>query len=103
MIDTNKGKAWTTGEDRQLVAMKAQGMQHENIARILGRSKDAIKYRLRTMNPYGEDGTKTERECLKCHRPFPSEGPGNRICRGCKVVNSDKNGDTYSLAERIRR
>ena len=28
------------------------------------------------------------RSCLRCGRPFDSEGPGNRICGGCVGVNA---------------
>ena len=29
-------------------------------------------------------GATTERTCLKCDRPFESEGPGNRLCPACQ-------------------
>ena len=25
-----------------------------------------------------------QRTCLKCGRPFPSLGPGHRVCNGCQ-------------------
>jgi len=28
-----------------------------------------------------------QRVCLKCGKKFPSRGPGNRICKGCKSKN----------------
>lgn len=32
--------------------------------------------------------TKSSRICLSCDKPFPSDGPGNRLCPRCKG-NSD--------------
>lgn len=29
------------------------------------------------------------RPCLCCERPFDSEGPGNRLCMGCRVKASE--------------
>ena len=30
---------------------------------------------------------KKKRTCLKCNRPFDSEGPSNRICPSCRKIN----------------
>ena len=29
-------------------------------------------------------GKARQRDCLMCHRPFPSQGDGNRVCNACK-------------------
>ena len=29
-----------------------------------------------------------KRTCLRCGKPFPSHGPGNRICPRCAKINS---------------
>lgn len=29
-----------------------------------------------------------ERNCLKCNKPFESEGPGNRLCTVCNLINA---------------
>lgn len=29
--------------------------------------------------------TTQERPCLRCRQPFKSEGPGNRLCGGCRT------------------
>ena len=28
-----------------------------------------------------------ERPCLRCRKPFKSEGPGNRMCGDCRALN----------------
>lgn len=30
----------------------------------------------------------TPRNCLKCHKKFPSTGPGNRLCVPCNYENA---------------
>jgi len=41
----------------------------------------------------------TQRNCLKCGRPFPSVGPANRLCRACNYEN-----DLFRLrVPRVRR
>ncbi|HMR31857.1 MAG TPA: hypothetical protein PKA13_10715 [Geminicoccaceae bacterium] len=32
---------------------------------------------------------RTERPCLRCEKPFPSEGPWNRLCGRCKSAIAD--------------
>ena len=32
---------------------------------------------------------KTGRRCLKCNRPFLSDGNWNRLCSRCNTVNAD--------------
>jgi hypothetical protein len=38
-------------------------------------------------NARSTDMEPKKRTCLKCNRPFDSEGPGNRICRRCRQIN----------------
>jgi hypothetical protein len=37
------------------------------------------------------------RACLRCGRPFPSEGPGNRICKACKNSTMWQGGGDFSV------
>lgn len=35
------------------------------------------------------DNTKPKRRCLKCTKMFPSSSKTNRICKECKMANSE--------------
>ncbi len=34
--------------------------------------------------------------CLRCSRPFPSEGAHNRVCRSCKHSSAWQSGPDFS-------
>jgi len=33
------------------------------------------------------------RLCLRCDKRFPSNGPGNRVCKDCKAAHDDTRGE----------
>lgn len=37
--------------------------------------------------------TKRDRKCLLCTKPFPSHGPGHRVCKRCKASNTWREGN----------
>lgn len=39
----------------------------------------------------------TPRPCLRCGETFDSAGPGNRLCRGCRVVAMTMAGDAATI------
>lgn len=36
----------------------------------------------------GPEPPTAERNCLRCQDPFPSTGPGHRLCAGCREQNA---------------
>jgi ribosomal protein S27AE len=45
-------------------------------------------------------GSKKKRACLKCGKQFLSNGPYNRICDKCGLMNERVASSTYSVSEK---
>lgn len=79
------------------------GMPAERIAERMGVSVAVIERRAKklNLNPnrkilHRRDRRKTEtRDCLRCRRPFQSEGIWNRMCPSCKQQAAH---DSYAIA-----
>lgn len=52
-----------------------------------------------------EPRRKKSRPCLRCNKPFPSEGPFNRLCTDCRhaMAHAPTESTTYALAIPGRR
>lgn len=92
---------WSQAEKKQLLSMHASGYSRSQIAQEMGLSWSSInnaftRYITKPENhkksiyPAQPKNTRSEkiRSCLKCHRGFFSDGPGNRICSTCKNTNN---------------
>jgi hypothetical protein len=47
----------------------------------------------------------TTRRCLRCYEEFPSAGPQNRLCQGCRadLARGPSQEPTYGLSRRRLR
>lgn len=94
---------WTPAKERRALKLRDEGRSHFRIAEIVGaRSPDTIRKFLQreeekklTPNVL-KAGTRT---CLKCQKPFDSEGPHNRVCNPCKNTASWSAGMDYQTPE----
>ncbi len=66
-------------------ALRAAGATYAEISRLTGLSKSAIGSRLAAgVAKPGRHAGQQERKCLCCGKPFPSDGPMNRLCNACR-------------------
>jgi hypothetical protein len=42
------------------------------------------------------------RSCLRCDRPFPSQGAHNRLCNGCRAINAETLDPPAALVPGVR-
>ncbi len=42
------------------------------------------------------------RACLKCDRPFPSQGAHNRLCTSCRTINAETLDPPAALVRGVR-
>jgi rRNA maturation endonuclease Nob1 len=91
---------WSETEIALLVDLLDQGKSTEEAARLIGRSVSAtlskrkqFNLRDKTRSTYNverqysrpiKDNRTHTRACLCCEKPFPSEGPHNRLCQYCR-------------------
>ena len=66
------------GDNRNITVLKAGHQFLEDFERDSERLANQRKV------PMIHTGKSKARDCLMCLRPFPSGGPGERICRDCK-------------------
>lgn len=100
-----RGPRWTRSETEKLRKLKARGLAPAQIAwHMIGRTVNAINSRIAALglgaqtvtdksarrvtpisSPMAEakNGARV-RPCMSCRRPFPSEGPHNRLCGNCR-------------------
>ena len=94
-------RPFTSDEDRQVLAFRAQGLTFDALAAHLGRSGESCRGRYNKlvhamnwqMDHASGDCAKPhskQRLCMCCHGPFWSSGPGNRLCVDCKRRDSDE-------------
>ncbi|MDF1720537.1 MAG: hypothetical protein P1U65_07680 [Minwuia sp.] len=80
-------KVWTPAERRRLLALRQTAGGIAGAAAALGRSRAACQNELvRIHNGLGviDVPEQVRRPCITCRTPFPSAGPGNRMCDGCR-------------------
>jgi len=93
---------WTAQEERKLIQMRKLKYQAVDIARILGRTKQAVdnkvylmKSQMKIVSPKSPEAE--TRSCLKCKDNFLSYGVGNRLCSKCHQSNIDKHDIQYAI------
>ena len=69
-----------TDLDRRIIAMRNDGMAWRAIGREVGLADVSVAYRYNKFS--------NNRKCLMCGHAFPSDGPHNRICDGCKLSDA---------------
>lgn len=84
--DARRLRVWTEG--------KAAGLQHGAIAAVLGISHSTLTTWVQRNVLTGKAEQRAEvasrakqRHCLRCRDPFMSEGPGHRMCGGCRALS----------------
>ncbi len=88
---------WSPAEDAELLELRRKQLTLAQIAKLMDRSYESCKARVAELRKSGvvvaPDAnhrkaklrhTTTQRKCLCCGRLFPSEGPHNRLCTGCR-------------------
>jgi hypothetical protein len=87
-----KGREFTDTEDNAiLLSYEELDCDWPAIAAALERPLKSVKsrYRLLVDNmPIGRSYEPQSRNCLRCHDPFISCGPGNRVCDPCSASNA---------------
>lgn len=95
---------WTDEEKAALRTLLEAGLSTAQAAAEIGRSvgaSDAMRKSLgirdltrrahvvkQVYSRPAADVQRTERACMACTRPFPSEGPHNRLCKDCRRRDS---------------
>lgn len=64
--------------------LEKAGLGQTAIAAHLGIAQSSVS---RLLRPRSKGPQK--RSCLKCDRDFASQGPANRICPHCRLLNQD--------------
>jgi hypothetical protein len=85
-------RSWTPDEDRILSDLWKKKTSRKEISRLLDRSESSIASRARDISLVSYAIFKNPekihelvlRPCLRCGRPFNSEGKHHRICSPCK-------------------
>lgn len=83
-------KHWTKQEERRLHELRAQGMDFAEIGARLNRHPHAVETRARLLSyglVYAKKSEGLRIPCLNCRKPFPSEGPHNRLCQSCRQLS----------------
>ena len=89
---THSSVRWKQTRDSQLRRLVKTGLTNPQIAERMSIPLHIMRTRMKRLNltrPRYKDAkhkNTTERDCLKCTEPFPSEGAGNRICDRCKAM-----------------
>lgn len=102
-----KPAAWSEDDVSRLIKLREEGHTNAEIATRLGRPENAIAIKATRLRlpPKGitaeqqllRSNPKAKyRPCLTCQTTFFSEGPGHRICNGCKSSSMWSTG-SYSL------
>ncbi|MBW3243569.1 hypothetical protein KUV57_12925 [Epibacterium sp. DP7N7-1] len=101
---------WDDVDVQILIRLWKDGHSNAEIATTLGRQENAVAIkasRLRLppkavasqkLNPENAKNSKARlRPCLCCQKTFFSEGPGHRVCDGCKSTSAWSSGD-YAIS-----
>lgn len=97
---------WEHADVQLLIRLWREGNTNAEIAKTLGRQENAVAIKASRLRlpPKAVAGQKLDpknakngkallRPCLCCQRTFFSEGPGHRICDGCKSTSAWSSGD----------
>lgn len=101
--DQDKSGSWSDSEIQALVKMWKEGAKNSDIAKKLNRSPNAVSVKASRIGLPPKDkitemkATMKVRSCLRCRSQFFSDGPGNRICGGCKNTDEWKTGGGYRV------
>lgn len=65
----------------------------------MAKAQQQLDFGLLILDPEAHrvEAARKQRRCLSCERQFFSTGPGNRICGGCKQLESWTSPSDYSL------
>lgn len=90
-------RQWEKIDDEFLI--RNQNLSHEELGQAIGRSKDAVKYRIALLRSRGAldicsavDDTAKNRRCIKCGNDFLSKHSMNRFCSRCNVQRVYESG-----------
>lgn len=72
---------WSDEELETVVAMAAAGEPKAEIAKVVNRDYRSVVSKLAHLARKARQADKPQLLCLKCHKPFPSEWEGNRLCK----------------------
>ena len=95
VVAATAGIIWSPEADIRIMDMRVRGFFWESIARSLpgfpeGKPPSGVhvRYRHDYLQRLGlrrtVNGGKSERACMTCGQPFPSEGKHNRMCDPCR-------------------
>lgn len=78
---------WTKEEEQRLLVLATHHLSCAEIGAKLNRTAISVEVRLKALSRGVVGAKKKEgrrRPCLRCTRPFDSEGPHNRLCKDCR-------------------
>lgn len=82
---TGAGRPWTENMTFRLCKMVDDGASLNEMADRLGCKKQRVQDRLKRLKISVSKKTEySQRICLCCREPFPSEGIHNRLCTTCR-------------------
>lgn len=78
---------WTEERDREMLDLAQRGMRQEEIAKRMGTSKEAVRYRMQIVGPLQPDREKRQRKKLKIdysgENDPVAERPESQWRKGC--------------------
>ena len=77
------GVQWSPEERQEVLRLRRFGQTLAQIGKALNRPPSSINSCLIWLRTHAADGTAKTRPCLSCTKPFPSDGPHNRLCPRC--------------------
>lgn len=76
---------WTAARVAALVDGYAAGLTPAKLAREVRVPESAVRDKLKRLGLRLRSRARRRLPCLTCGSPFPSAGPGNRVCEACKT------------------
>ena len=86
-------RPWSSADDALLAEARCAGFGWGDCSALLDRSEGAVRLRHATLQERAKAAAEElrraarvkRRACLQCRVTFLSEGPGNRLCTGCRA------------------
>ena len=80
--------AFTAAEDARILELRAAGLNRAKVGKAMGVAYYAITIRITLLEALTSNPDAKFRLCIRpgCATEFVSDGPGHRVCEGCKSM-----------------